>query len=407
MKPADISSGKEGRVASDREKEGGENVQNKKRKRKKNRKKNLKAKIFATAVVLTASVGLFFMLLYAFGGARLRASAETSSPDVSLMTQEDTAEEIRKAAGLETVQWQEDWIALDGKVYSYDDSCINLLVLGIDKEGKLSGEADYEKWKAGQADAIFVVSINPTEEEINILGIPRNTMMDIDVYDKESHVAETLFDAACLQYPYAGGGKSGLEVTKEKVSALLYGLPLHGAFAVGYDAVAVVNDMAGGVDVTALETLNTPYGNYEEGEKLHLEGEFVLAYVKARNMEILGSPTMRLERQKQYLTALLAKVKEEVRKNPAAVGKMYSAVSEYMVTDVTLDKAVYLAAQAAGYQFDGSAVRLLQGEDKAAPIMKDGVETGDYYNEYYLDEESLKRTMTEVFYTEVVLGGQE
>ena len=232
-------------------------------------------------------------------------------------------------------------------------------------------------------------------------------MMDIDVYDKESHVAETLFDAACLQYPYAGGGKSGLEVTKEKVSALLYGLPLHGAFAVGYDAVAVVNDMAGGVDVTALETLNTPYGNYEEGEKLHLEGEFVLAYVKARNMEILGSPTMRLERQKQYLTALLAKVKEEVRKNPAAVGKMYSAVSEYMVTDVTLDKAVYLAAQAAGYQFDGSAVRLLQGEDKAAPIMKDGVETGDYYNEYYLDEESLKRTMTEVFYTEVVLGGQE
>lgn len=381
-------------------------MQNKKRKKGKGRKKNIGAKIFAGMVVLAAGVGLFFVLLYTFGGARLRASAETSAPDVSLMTEEDTAAEIRKAAGLDTVQWQDDWVALDGKVYSYDDSCINLLVLGIDKEGKLTGETDFEDWGEGQADAIFVVSINPAEEEINIIGIPRNTMMDIDIYDREGHVAKTVFDAACLQYPYAGGGAPGIEAMKAKISELLCGLPIHGSFAVGYDAVAVINDMAGGVDVTALETLNTSYGNYQEGEKLHLEGEFVLAYVKARNMEVLGSPTMRLERQKQYLTALLAKVKEEVKKNPAVAGKMYSAVSDYMVTDVTLDKAVYLAAQAAGYRFDGNAIRLLQGEDKAAPIVKDGVETKDYYNEYYLDEESLKKTMTDVFYTEVVLEGQ-
>lgn len=381
-------------------------MQEKRRKRRKKRKRNVKAGIFAAFTCLMAGAGLFFVLLYALGGARLRASAESGAPDAVLLSDEGAAQDIRRKTGLSTLQWQDDWVALDGKVYAYDDSCINLLVLGIDKAGKMKDETDYEKWGSGQADAIFLVSLNPTTEKISIIGIPRNAMMEIDIYDGEEHVKETVFDQICLQYPYAGGGKPGIEKTKEKVSGLLYGLPIHGAFAVGYDAVARVNDMAGGVDVVALESLETRYGSYKEGEQIHLEGEFVLAYVKVRNMDILGSPTMRLERQKQYLTALLAKVKEEIKKNPAIVADMYRAASGYMVTDVTLDKAVYLAAQASGYQFDKDDIHLLRGEDKAVPIVKDGVETQDYYDDYYLDEESLKSTMTEVFYTEVVLEGQ-
>ncbi len=380
---------------------------NKKHKKKTNQKRNIKAKIFAAAVILTAAAGLCMVMLYAFGGARLRAAAGTDAPDAALMTDEDAAEEIRRMAGLDTLQWQDNWIAMDGKVYAYEESCINLLVLGIDKAGKISGKTDFEKWKEGQADAIFVVSINPVEEELHVIGIPRNTMMDIDVYDREDHIAETRFDAACLQYPFAGGGKPGLEKTKEKISALLYGLPIHGAVAVGYGAVSEINDMVGGVDVVALESLKTKkYGSYKEGEKLHLEGNLVLAYVKERNMELLGSPTLRMKRQKQYLTALLNKVKEKIKKNPALVGDMYKAASKYMVRDLTLDKAVYLAAQASGYRFGEDSIRLLQGEDRAAPVIKDGKDTGDYYDEYYLDEEDLKKTMTEVFYREVVLDGK-
>lgn len=376
------------------------------RKRKKNRKRDIKAGIFATAVALVAGSGLLAVVLYTLGGARLRAAAETGAPDAVLVTDRRAEEDIRAENGLSALQWQDGWVALDGKVYSYDGSCINLLVLGIDKAGKMKETTDYKKWGAGQADAIFVVSLNPTTEKISIIGIPRNTMMDIDIYDGEEHVAETVFDQICLQYPYAGGGKPGIEKTKEKVSGLLYGLPIHGAFAVGYDAVSEINDMVGGVDVVALESLETEYGSYKEGEQLHLEGKLVLAYVKARNMDILGSPTMRLERQKQYLTALLAKVKEEVKKNPAVVGNMYRAASGYMSTDVTLDKAVYLAAQASGYEFSKDDIHLLQGEDKAVPVVKDGVETQDYYDDYYLDEKSLKSTMTKVFYSEVILEGQ-
>lgn len=131
----------------------------------------------------------------------------------------------------------------------------------------------------------------------------------------------------------------------------------------------------------------------------------MLAYVKARDTGTIGSPTMRLERQKQYLTALAGKMKDKVKENPLVVKDMYDAVSGYINTDIGIDEIVYLAAQAAGYQFSGEDIHLLRGTDKAVPITRDGKETGDFYDDLYLDEENLKETMVEVFYKEVRLEG--
>lgn len=376
--------------------------------RKKDRKKSVKKiKILVAALAalsgLAAMAGIAVAFLYLSGSAKIYKSADGSAPDAGLLTDKEAAEDIRMKNGLFSVQWQEDWVAIDGKVYSYDNSRINLLVLGVDKAGKIDGEPDYEKWLSGQTDAIFVVSIDPTEKKVSIIGVPRNSMVNVDIYDSEEHIVRTIFDQICLQYPYAGGGKHGLEKATESVSRLLYNLPIHGTVAVGYEAVSKVNDMAGGVDVVALESLDTPFGSYKEGESLHLEGKYVLAYVRARDVNVIGSPTMRLERQKQYLAALAGKMKEEIKKNPMQVREMYDAVAGYVNTDLGIDEMVYLAAQAAGYQFSGENIYLLQGKDKAVPIVKDGEETGDFYDDFYLDEENLKETMIRIFYKEVRL----
>ena len=37
------------------------------------------------------------------------------------------------------------------------------------------------------------------------------------------------------------------------------------------------------------------------------------------------------------------------------------------------------------------------------PIIKDGKETGDFYDDLYLDEDNLKETMVKIFYKEVRL----
>ncbi len=379
-----------------------------KKKRKKPTKKprtgrHIAAGISTIAAMLAVAAGLLFILLYKMGETRLTKAAAASMPDAKLLADQEAEQNVREKAGLDILQWQENWVALGDKVYAYEEEAINLLVLGVDKAGKLTMETDYEEWSGGQTDAIFVVHLSPQERRVAILGIPRNSMVDVDIYDGENHIKETVYDQICLQYAYAGGGKPGLEKIKETVSSLLYGLPIHGTVAVSYGAMSKLNDMVGGVDVVALESLKTPYGSYEKGDALHLEGKFVLAYVKARDMEVVGSPTLRLERQKQYLTALIGKVKGELKENPMLVKDLYTTAVPYMNTDVTLDEVVYLAAQAADYKFDGNDIYLLQGEDKAVPIVKDGKETGDYYDDYYLDEENVRETMIKVFYREVVL----
>lgn len=379
----------------------------KKRKRGRNasKKKRIITAILAAFPATLAAAAIVFMAIYLSGRAKMLGLAEKGAPDAGLLTDQATAEELRLKAGLSTVQWQEDWVAIDGKVYSYDSSRINLLVLGVDKKGKMDKEPDYEKWLSGQTDAIFVVSIDPTDKSVTIIGVPRNSMINVDVYDSEEHISKTIFDQICLQYPYAGGAEHGLEKAKEAVSKLLYNLPIHGAVAIGYEAVSKVNDMAGGVDVVALESLSTPFGSYEKGESLHLKGKYALAYVRSRDVSVIGSPTMRLERQKQYLAALAGKMKDKVRENPMVVKDIYDAVAGYVNTDIGIDEMVYLAAQASGYKFSGEDIHLLQGEDKAVPIVKDGKETGDFYDDLYLDEEKLKETMVKIFYEEVRLEG--
>lgn len=383
-------------------------------KRKKRKRKKAPGSFGAKKVLAAVSVMLFaaaagtaaaLALLYFSGWAKMRDMAGAGMPDTERLTDAQAAEDIRMKAGLSTLQWQEDWAAFDGKVYAYDQSRINLLVLGIDKAGKIGTKPDYEKWMSGQTDAIFVVSIDPSDKSVSIIGIPRNSMVQVDVYDSEDHILRTIFDQICLQYPYAGGAVHGLKKSTETVSRLLYDLPIHGTVVVGYDAVARVNDMAGGVDVVALESLATSFGSYREGENLHLEGEYVLAYVRGRNTGMLGSPTMRLERQKQYLAALADKIKGEIKKDPLLFKKMYEAVSGYVNTDMGIDELVYLAGQAAGYRFSMEDIYLLPGEDKAVPIIKDGKQTGDFYDDFYLDEEKLKETVIGVFYKEVKLEG--
>ena len=73
-----------------------------------------------------------------------------------------------------------------------------------------------------------------------------------------------------------------------------------------------------------------------------------------------------------------------------------------MNTDVTLDEAVYLVGQALDYQFDSDSFYLIQGDDVSVPFTrKDGTE--DFYDDYYLREDSIRQTMIDAFYDEVKL----
>lgn len=369
------------------------------RKRKKNKIGRIAVAVLSAVLILVLSVGLAVVILYKSGEMELKAAASTTAPVIERSAQET---QQQKKALESIVQWQDDWVAYEGKVYEYNENTINILLLGIDQSGRLSGETDLSDWSAGQADTIFLVSLNQGQKSVSIIGIPRNSMVSVDIYNEEKECIDTIYNQICLQYGYAGGGELGLVKMKDCVSELMYQLPIHGVCAISFNAISIMTDMLDGIEVTIPDDMTELNTSYSQGARVTLTGKNVVNYLRYRNYNQLGSPTTRLTRQKDFMQAAISKGIAKLKSNPMFVSDVYQAIVPYMNTDITLDRAVYLGAEAIDYRITADSFYQLTGEDKQVDFT---TKTGnqDFYDDYYLDDDALQKIIMEVFYHEVVL----
>lgn len=371
------------------------------------KKKNLGMRIVigtASAVlVLVLVIGLAAIVFYKSGEAALQASAEGKTP-----VMETDPGEIEKArenfAYGNTVAWQDEWVVYEDGVYEYNEDALNFLLLGIDNGGELDKQTDLSDWNAGQADAIFLVSANQKNKTVSIIGIPRNTMVELDIYNEDKQQIDSIYNQICLQYGYAGGGELGLTAMKECVSELFNNLPIHGVCAVNYDAVGIVVNMIGGVEVTIPEDMTMFNPTYTEGSRLRLTKGNVVMYLRYRDVTALGSPTTRLARQKEFLKEAISQTISEVKSNPRLVSDIYQAIAPYMNTDITIDEAVYLVAEFINYRIEDDSFYQLAGEDKQVDFVDDSGKK-DFYDDLYIDEDAKRRLIMEIFYDEVIMQG--
>ncbi|MCM1264394.1 MAG: LCP family protein [Butyrivibrio sp.] len=357
--------------------------------------------IASTVLVIVLVIGLAAIVFYKSGEAALRASAETNAPII-----ETNPEEVERARESftygNTVAWNDKWVVYEDGVYEYNEDTLNFLLLGIDHGGELDKETDLSDWGAGQADVIFLVSANQKDKTVSIIGIPRNTMVELDIYNEDEQRIDSIYNQICLQYGYAGGGELGLATMKESVSELLYNLPIHGVCAVSYDAIGVVVDMIGGVEVTVPDDMTAYNPKYTEGSRVALTKKNVVPYLRYRDVAVLGSPTTRLTRQKEFLKEAISQTISEVKRNPRLVSDIYQAIVPYMNTDITIDEAVYLAAEFINYRIEGDSFYQLSGEDKQVDTV-DASGKPRSYDDLYIDEDNKRRLVMELFYDEVIV----
>ncbi len=371
----------------------------KKRKRKRSGLEKVVMCLLSTVLIIVLVLGLAGTILYKSGEIALKASANAAEPQMVIDLEEiiKIREEIEYNAG---VAWQDDWVVYDGKVYEYRDDMLNFLLLGIDHDGSLSTETKLSDWNAGQADTIFLVSLNQTDKEISVIGIPRNAMVDVEIYNSESERVETIFNQICLQYGYAGGGELGLQKMKESVSELMCGLPIHGACAVSFNAISLITDRLGGIEVVVPDDMTQYDKAFAQGSTQILTGKNVIDYLRYREYKTLGSPTIRLVRQKEFMRVAMGRVMQEIKNNPVFVTDIYKSVKAYMNTDISVDEAVYIASKALDCTLAEQSFYQLSGEDRAEYFVREnGVE--DFYNDYYIDKDALQKIMFEVYYREV------
>lgn len=336
--------------------------------------------------LLIAVCGGSYMIVRAVGKANLKRKAETQIPRLDLS---DRTEEVPEE---EKEIWQEGWVRYKGKIYAYNEDIMTFLFMGIDKETDVM-ELE-EGTNGGQADALFLAVMNPHTKSVEVIGVNRNTMTDIDVYDEGAYVT-TMEAQIAVQHGFGNGVEESCEYQKKAVRNLFYDIPVHGYAAINMSAIPTVNDAVGGVEVTVKEDLTKADPALKEGAQVQLLGKSALLYVRYRDVDAFASADSRLSRQKQYLEAFIGAAKKAVKEDVSAAADIYQAVVPMMVTDVTIDEAVYLASIFKEYHFDAECFHMVEGETVQ----------GEKFEEFYVDEDALYELVIDIFYEEVDIDG--
>ncbi len=290
-------------------------------------------------------------------------------------------------------------ITYGGKEYALNEDLITILIMGIDAEtqkevgGQSWEEEEGSAQAGGQADALFLVMMNPHDKNVSILAIDRNAMADVDVFDKEGNYQGVQIKQIALQHGYGDGKEQSCERQVKAVSRMLGDIPINAYIAISMDAVPELNDAVGGITVDVLEDIVYPEYDMDlhQGETVKLEGDKAYWYVRLRQEDEFGSNEMRLQRQKQYMTTFAAAVKNEVASDIRVAADLYQVLQKYMVSNIDLSQFVYLATEYKNYDFDVSNLFSLPGET----VM------GNNYEEFYIDEDAAKDLIVKLFYEPV------
>lgn len=275
----------------------------------------------------------------------------------------------------------------NGHVYRYNSDILTFLVLGIDQNTTVPEvDANTNYLNGGQSDAIFLFVMNPHNKELSVVAVNRNAMTDIDMYDSAGNYVKTAKAQVCVQHGYGDGRTLSCERARQTISEMLYNLPIHGYASIRMAAVATLNDAVDGVDVTLPEDF--PVYGWTAGSTVHLNGTQAYDLIHYRDKQQFDSATSRLGFEKAFLSGFVNKVFEKTKSDVTFPVSLYQTISNYVVTDVSIDEMSYLASELLGYSVSNMKIYSVPGQT----VM------GKRFEEFYIDETALKEQMIEIFY---------
>lgn len=322
------------------------------------------------AAVIIAGVAVLAVAGLRYAGIQKKKAAEAAS-----------AKATAEADDSNTVTWQ-------GKTYKYNQNISNYLLLGVDK--RTPAETRVGKADAGQADALFLLSLNRKTKEMTLISIPRDTMTDVESFDLEGKSLGKSKDHISLSYGYGDGGAESCKLTQEAVSNLFYGLPIQGYLAMNLDGIPELAKSVGGLTVTVPNnSLEYEYPEFAEGAEVTLTEENTEVFLRSRDVDESQSAIYRMERQKAFLDAFSKKAKECYEQNAKFAADLFVAIKPYTVTNISEDRLMKLFQTAD--EGDGYTEWTVPGEGTQ----------GLSYDEYHVDDDALYTKVMETFYQEV------
>ncbi len=280
-----------------------------------------------------------------------------------------------------------DIVEYKGETYKYNDHLSNYLFLGIDTRETV--DTYQSQVDAGQADAIFLVSMDRATEKIKVLFIPRDSMTRIEVFNPYGQSLGETTDHLNIQYAFGDGKEKSCELMKTAVSNMLDGLPIQGYCSMNMDGISVITDFVGGIQLTIPDdSLADVNPEYKKGAVVDITGETAEQFVRYRDIDKTQSALVRQERQKTFLQALVQKAQEKAGEDAGFVTGLYDSVKSYTVTNMGNDIFAKLLAASQNGITDTETV---PGEGTH----------GENFDEYHIDEDALSDLIISMFYEKI------
>lgn len=273
--------------------------------------------------------------------------------------------------------------------YRYNENITSILCMGVDRESW----NEEKKGASGQADLLMLAILDMEQGTVRLWNISRDSMCDVDIYDGDNVFRTSEYAQACLAFAYGDGREGSCINTVRSVSRLLYGIPIQSYAAIDMDAIQLLNDAVGGVEVTIYEGDILP-SHFIPGTSVLLKGDDVNAYVRSRRTlmedEPLDSNNNRMSRQKQYMMNFIQKALDQTKEDITMPVKLFQMLlkEDAIITDINLSKVSYLTSLFSHINFTEESFRTIPGE----------VVKGEKYAEYHVDDKALYEMILETFY---------
>lgn len=191
-----------------------------------------------------------------------------------------------------------------------ESSAFYMLILGSDAR-----EGD----GASRADVTMLCRIDPDTATVDLVSIPRDTMVEIDGYGTQK-----------INAAYSFGGAAGAVETVSQFA----GVDISHYAEVHFEELESVVDELGGIWVNVPEAFQAGNISFDAGEQ-KLNGEQALAFARERH-NVSGGDFGRAQAQRIIVQAIIKQVlNTPPAELPSIVGKLASSVStDYSVTDL-------------------------------------------------------------------------
>lgn len=283
-------------------------------------------------------------------------------------------------------------VTFDGKTYRRSNNIKAILCIGVDRSGSL--QETKTTGFGGQADGVFLIAQDTARNSLKILMIPRDTMTDITFTDLSGNVLGKDVQHLTLAYAYGDGREKSCEFMSEAVSDLLGGLSVDHYMAIDMDAISILNDTVGGVTVTIpTDGMEKADASFIKGEQVTLTGKQAERFIRFRDTQKSHSALYRMDQQEEYMLQFFRTVQVTAKSNNQIVPELFGMIQDHMITNMAKDEYLKIGVDVLNSGgISSEDFQTLPGR---------GVATAKY-DEFYPDEDELKRIVLDLFYREEI-----